>query len=90
VTLTNRDHRSYRLDPCPDYNEFLGRKDVVASYQLNCRPVGAIAPGQRVTFQMQLAIPTATATGPNRLIWGLLDGRIATPVATAPLTITDR
>ncbi len=90
VTLTNRDHGSYRLEPCPDYNEFLGRKDVVASYQLNCQPVGAIAPGQRVTFQMQLAIPTTTATGPNRLIWGLLDGRIATPVATAPLTITDR
>ncbi len=90
VTLTNRDHGSYRLDPCPDYNEFLGRKDVVASYQLNCQPVGAIAPGQRVTFQMQLAIPSTTATGPNRLIWALLDGRIATPVATAPLTITDR
>jgi hypothetical protein len=89
VTLTNRDHGSYRLDPCPDYNEFLGRKDVVASYQLNCQPVGAIAPGQRVTFQMQLAIPATTATGPNRLIWALSDGRIATPVATAPLTVTD-
>jgi hypothetical protein len=90
VTLTNRDHGSYRLDPCPDYNEFLGRKDVVASHQLNCQPVGAIAPGGRVTFQMQLAIPATTMTGPNRLIWGLLDGRIATPVATAPLTITDQ
>jgi uncharacterized protein DUF4232 len=90
VTLTNRDHRRYRLDPCPDYNEFLGRKDVVASYQLNCRPVGAIAPGERVTFQMQLAIPATTVTGPNRLIWALLDGRVATPVATASLTITDR
>ena len=90
VTLTNRDHGSYRLDPCPDYNEFLGRKDVVASYQLNCQPVGAIAPGERVTFQMQLAIPATTVTGPNRLIWALLDGRVATPVATAPLTITDR
>jgi Domain of unknown function (DUF4232) len=90
VTLTNRDRSSYRLDPCPDYNEFLGRKDVVASYQLNCQPVGAIAPGERVTFQMQLAIPATTVTGPNQLIWGLSDGRIATPVATAPLTITDR
>jgi len=90
VTLTNRDHGSYRLDPCPDYNEILARKDVVASYQLNCQPVGAIAPGERVSFEMQLAIPTTTVTGPNRLIWALLDGRIATPVATAPLTITDR
>jgi hypothetical protein len=90
VTLTNRDHGSYRLDPCPDYNEFLEPKDVVASYQLNCQPVGAIAPGQRVTFQMQLAIPATTVTGPNKLVWGLSDGRIATPVATAPLTITDR
>jgi Protein of unknown function (DUF4232) len=90
VSLTNRDHGSYRLDPCPDYNEFLGRKDVVASYQLNCRPVGAIAPGERVTFQMRLAIPATAATGANRLIWGLSDGRIAAPVATAPLTITDR
>jgi Protein of unknown function (DUF4232) len=90
VTLTNRDHRSYRLDPCPDYNQFLGRKDVLASYQLNCQPVGAIAPGEQVTFQMRLAIPATAMTGPNQLIWGLLDGRIATPVATAPLTITDR
>jgi hypothetical protein len=90
VTLTNHDHTSYRLDPCPDYNEFLAPKDVMASYQLNCQPVGAIAPGQRVTFQMRLAIPATTATGPNQLIWALLDGRIATPVATAPLTITDR
>jgi hypothetical protein len=90
VTLTNRDHRSYRLDPCPDYNQFLGRKDVVASYQLNCQPVGAIAPGEQVTFQMQLAIPATTMTGPNKLVWALLDGRVATPVATAPLTITDR
>jgi hypothetical protein len=89
VTLTNRDIGSYRLDPCPDYNQFLGRKDVVASYQLNCQPVGAIAPGGRVTFQMQLAIPASTATGPTRLSWALLDGRIATPVATAPLTVTD-
>jgi hypothetical protein len=90
VTLTNRDHGSYRLDPCPDYNEFLGRKDVVASYQLNCQPVGAIAPGERVTFQMRLAIPATTVTGTSRLIWGLSDGRIATPVATAPLRITDQ
>jgi hypothetical protein len=90
VTLTNRSDADYRLDPCPDYNEILGRKDIVASYQLNCQPVGAIAPGERVTFQMQLAIPATTVTGPNKLIWALLDGRIATPVATAPLTISDR
>jgi hypothetical protein len=90
VTLTNRDHGSYRLDPCPDYSEFLGPKRPLLSYQLNCQPVGAIAPGQRITFQMRLAIPATTVTGPNRLIWGLSDGRVATPVATAPLTITDR
>jgi hypothetical protein len=90
VTLTNRDRGSYRLDPCPDYSEFLGPKRPMVSYQLNCQPVGAIAPGQGVTFQMRLAIPATTVTGPNRLVWGLSDGRIATPVATAPLTITDR
>jgi Protein of unknown function (DUF4232) len=90
VTLTNRDHGSYRLDPCPDYNELLQAKQPLASYQLNCQPVGAIAPGQRVTFQLRLAIPATTVTGANRLIWALLDGRIAAPVATAPLTITDR
>jgi hypothetical protein len=89
VTFTNRDHGSYRLDPCPDYDEFLQAKEPVASYQLNCQPVGAIAPGKRVTFQMQLAIPATTVTGANRLIWALLDGRVKTPVATAPLTITD-
>jgi hypothetical protein len=89
VTLTNRSARDYRLDPCPDYNELLARKEPLASYQLNCQPVAQLAPGERVTFQMQLAIPATTVTGPNKLVWALLDGRVATPVATAPLTITD-
>jgi len=90
VTLTNRGDADYRLDPCPDYNEFLQQKEPVASYQLNCQPVVQIAPGDRVTFEMRLAIPATAVTGANKLVWGLLDGRVATPVATASLDIADR
>ena len=56
------------LTRVPDYNQLLGTKDLVASHQLNCRPVGAIAPGDCVTFRMQLDIPATMVTGPNRLI----------------------
>jgi len=88
VVLVNHDHGGYRLDPCPDYNEILGRKDVIASYQLNCHPVGMIASGERVTFEMRLAVPATMATGPTQLVWALLDGRVEVPGATAPLTVT--
>jgi Protein of unknown function (DUF4232) len=89
VTLANRSDADYRLDPCPDYNEFLEQKQPLVSYRLNCQPVARLAPGEGVTFQIRLAIPATTVTGPNNLIWALSDGRVATPVATAPLTITD-
>ena len=42
VTVRNTSDIDYVLDPCPDYNEFLGKKDLYASYRLNCAPVGHI------------------------------------------------
>jgi len=90
VTLTNAGRLDYRLDPCPDYNEFVGNKDVMANFQLNCGPVGQIAPGASVTFQMQLSIPTTTRTGQTSLTWALADGRLGMPngVVHASLTVT--
>ena len=88
VTITNTDHLDYRLSPCPDYNEFLGPKMVVGSYRLNCAPVGKIAPGASVTFEIHMTIPKGIPLGPTTLMWGLGDGRITSHTVTAPLVVT--
>lgn len=88
ITLTNTGLVDYRLDPCPDYHEFVGRKEVFASYQLNCAPVERIGPGTSVRFQMQLAIPASIQAGATDLTWTLGDGRLAPSINSTPLTIT--
>jgi hypothetical protein len=88
VTLTNTSHLGYVLDPCPNYVEILGAKAAVANFQLNCSPVGDIAPGASVTFQMNLAVPVNVPLGASTLSWSLIDARVSTPDLTAPLTIT--
>lgn len=88
VTITNLDVQAYALDPCPDYIEILGPKLVVAEYHLNCASVTRILPGAAVTFQMRLALPTATPVGNDIAIrWALVDGRVAPESAFAPITI---
>jgi hypothetical protein len=87
VTMRNASSTTYDLSECPDYVEMLFAKQPVASYQLNRAPVGAIAPGQEVTFQMQLAIPGTVAAGPNTLSWALVDGRLSMPTASTPIEI---
>jgi hypothetical protein len=88
VTLENTSRMDYRLGECPDYNEFLQAKAVVASFQLNCGPVAEIVPGTSATFQMKLVVPSEISTGPNDVTWALLDGRLASPVTQFPLVIT--
>ena len=87
VTLRNTSDIDYVLDPCPDYNEFLGNKDLVASYRLNCAPVGHIAPGSAVTFEMHMTLPSFIESGPSRLYWSLGDGRLAKANDVVPITI---
>ena len=57
VSIANTSNLDYRLNPCPDYNEFLGPKVVIESYRLNCTPVAHIAPASMVTFEMRMKIP---------------------------------
>jgi hypothetical protein len=88
VTVTNLSKTPYRLEPCPDYNQFLLRKKPVSMYQLNCRSVGHIAAGAGVTFEMQLKVPSDLEPGPNDLTWALMDGRVSPSVAHTAVVVT--
>jgi len=79
VTVKNTSQSDYRLDPCPNYVEILGAKNPVAEYQLNCSPVGHIAPGVAVKFEMRLTLPSTVPLGTTQLQWALIDGRVAMP-----------
>jgi hypothetical protein len=87
VTIANHGDREYRLSPCPDYTEFVGGKEAVAEHQLNCAPVGTIAPGSGVTFAMRIDIPPTMTTGTAKITWALRDGRIRQPVAHGAVQI---
>ncbi|MGP8160700.1 MAG: DUF4232 domain-containing protein [Candidatus Dormibacteria bacterium] len=87
VTMRNASSTTYDLSECPDYVEMLNAKQPVASYQLNCAPVATMAPGQSVTFQMQLAVPATVAAGPNTLSWALIDGRLSIPTTSTHIEI---
>jgi hypothetical protein len=60
------------------------RKMVVGIYELNCVPVGTLAPNGTVTFAMVLEIPADAPTGPQELSWRygdfLTDGDAATTI----------
>lgn len=87
VTIRNDGSRDYQLDPCPDYFEFLmGVKDG-PSYQLNCSPVGLIAPAKSAKFEMRMSIPAGQPAGSSYVNWALQDGRIDPPSAQAPIVI---
>jgi uncharacterized protein DUF4232 len=88
VTVTDVDSRDFVLAPCADYDEMLNMKMPVATYELNCGPVGMIAAGAHATFQMQMTVPAGVAAGPNTLRWALTDGRIDPNYADTPVTIT--
>jgi len=79
VTVKNTSQSDYRLDPCPNYVEILGAKNPVAEYQLNCSPVGHIAPGVAVKFEMRMTLPSTVPLGTTQLQWALIDGRVAMP-----------
>jgi len=87
VTVKNPSDRDYRLNPCPDYTEILGAKVAVAAYQLNCSPVGHIAPGTSVKFEMHLTLPSNVPIGTNDLMWALSDGRLTLPYARTSVNV---
>jgi hypothetical protein len=88
VTLRNRGTAAYVLTPCPDYIEILGLKSAVADYRLNCRPVGVMAPGATLKFEMRIPLPARVQAGTSEIRWVLSDGRVGFPQATAPVAIT--
>jgi hypothetical protein len=72
VTLANPTQRSVWLRDCPNYTEavLLGVDGkAVERHRLNCGPVGAIGPGQRVTFAMVLELPVGLRPGVGVLSW---------------------
>ena len=88
VRLKNKSPLNYVLDPCPDYVVFLEGASPVARCQLNCAPVGHIAPAGSVTFEMQLRVPLYMVSGQYELRWGLFDGRISGAGAASSIEIT--
>ena len=87
VTVRNTSEIDYQLAPCPDYVEFMLAKIPVGQFQLNCGPVGHIAPNAEVTFEMRLALPPGIALGANNLTWTLLDNRLAKPTTQTTIDI---
>jgi hypothetical protein len=57
------------LSPCPNYDIWLGPKQVIGTHSLNCGSVGAIPPGHSVWFDMKLRIPANMPTGPSHVNW---------------------
>ena len=87
VTVKNTSQSDYRLDPCPNYVEILGAKNPVAEYQLNCSPVGHVASGAGVKFEMKLSLPATVPLGTTMLQWALLDGRLAGTFVHATIAV---
>jgi hypothetical protein len=74
VTITNAGQASLPLRPCPNYDQRLaveGASPVLQPYRLNCQPIAAIHPGERVTFVMEFAVPATLRPGRAVLIWNL-------------------
>ena len=58
-------------------------------YLLNCRPVGAIGPGQSVRFAMEIPVPSVTAAGQYTLYWTFLDTfDLTKPIGKVVLSVT--
>ncbi len=95
VTVRNTSRRSYRFAQCPVYVEQLGTsKALVAGrgiateiHFLNCRGVGAIAPGQSVTFAMEIRVPR-TLKAADLLEWQLAPRAYSAPWAPANVVLT--
>jgi hypothetical protein len=95
VTLRNPTSRPYRFAKCPVYVEELGgAKALVAQrgiakeiHFLNCRNVGAIAPGQSVTFAMEIHVPR-TLKAADLLEWQLAPRAYSAPWAPANVVLT--
>ena len=74
VTIANAGGSPLPLRPCPNYDQRLaveGTRPVLQPWRLNCGPLAAIGPGERVTFAMRLDVPRTLSPGRAVLIWNL-------------------
>ena len=72
VTLTNPTDRPISLRDCPNYQQAVLLRNhgkAAERHLLNCAPVGAIGPGQRVGFAMVLDLPAGLRPGAGVLTW---------------------
>jgi hypothetical protein len=71
VALTNNSKRPFRFKSCPTYLEGLSSVFRGERHVLNCKPVGGIAPGERVVFEMVFHVPADAPIENNGLSWEL-------------------
>jgi hypothetical protein len=72
VTLANPTDHPISLGDCPNYQQAVllrGGGKAVERHLLNCGPVGAVGPGQRVRFAMVLDLPVGLRPGVGVLSW---------------------
>jgi hypothetical protein len=95
VTVRNTSRRPYRFAQCPVYVEQLGTAKALLAQRgiakeihfLNCRSIGAIAPGQSVTFAMEIRVPPTLKAG-DLLEWQLAPRAYSAPWAPANVVLT--
>lgn len=71
LAVKNVSRRLFRFHSCPTYSEQFAPRGPRQTYVLNCRPVGALAPGSSAVFAMVIGVPVAAPLGANGLAWEL-------------------
>jgi hypothetical protein len=84
VTLTNPLNRRIALSPCPAYIEH-SSTGIKLEYRLDCSFVHSIPAHSFSIYQMKMAIPAATPSGPMTVFWGVIGPN--TPSSHATVTI---
>lgn len=88
VKVTNRSARPFRFgNPCPNYVEGSGSGQPTEVHVLNCRPVGAIAAGASVVFEMRIRVPDSAPIGRDALTWALAPATYEPPSASGVLLV---
>jgi len=71
VTLRNPLNRPISLSPCPAYIEH-SSSGIKLEYQFNCASEHSIRAHGVAVFQMQMAIPNSTPSGPITVYWSVI------------------
>jgi len=71
VTLTNPLNRPVALSPCPAYIEH-SSTGIKLEYRLNCAFVHTVLAHSFSIYQMKMAVPVTTPSGPMTVFWGVI------------------